>query len=181
MDNPKTTSEQARAEDSAFVSQCNLLNLQKSLPLKWPTPADIPFSPKKSYRSAYVYPWQADLADPAQVLRWKDLSDFDLMLRLVDFSGLWPVLAHLLGWKSGRGWEPFDPVSFFLWVVWQIANQWERSQTLKNLADERCADYAAGFGFRKGVYPTQGGMRYFQALRPLEARDHPGAHLRRQP
>lgn len=161
MGDTRTVPEQARAEDGLFVSQCNLLSLQKSLPLKWPTPPDIPSSPKKSYRSAYAYPWQAELADPAQVLTWKELYDFDLLLRLVDFSGLRPVLAYLLGWKSGRGWEPYDPVSFFLLVAWQIANKWTRSQTLKNLADDRYADYAAWFGFRKGVYPTEGGVRYF--------------------
>jgi hypothetical protein len=155
------TSEQTRAEDRQFISQCNLLSLQKSLPLKWPTPAEIPSSPKKSYRSAYVYPWQTELEDPAQVLAWKNLSNFDLLLHLVDFSGLRPVLAHLLGWRSGRGWEPFDPVSFFLLVAWQISHQWTRSQTLKNMRDGRYADYVAWFGFQKGVYPTEGGVRYF--------------------
>jgi hypothetical protein len=157
----KTAAEQTRAEDDLLVSQCNLVSLQKSWPLRWPTPAEIPCSPKKRYRSAYVYAWQTELADPVQLLTWKNLSNFDLLLRLVDFNGLRPVLAHLLGWKSGRGWEPFDPVSFFLLAIWQISNRWERSQTLKNLADERYADYADYFGFRKGVYPTEGGMRYF--------------------
>lgn len=157
------TAEQTRAEDSQFIGQCSLpsLHAQCRLPLKWPAPPEIASSPKKSYRSAYVYPWQAELADPAQVLTWKDLSNFDLLLRLVDFSGLRPVLAHLLGWRSGRGWEPFDPVSFFLLTVWQITNQWTRNQTLKNMLDSRYADYVAWFGFQKGVYPTEGGVRYF--------------------
>jgi hypothetical protein len=159
----KTSSEKTRAENSEFVSQCNLpsLRAQQLLPLKWPTPAEIPISPKKRYRSAYVYHWQVELADPAHVLTWKNLSNFDLLLRLVDFSGLRPVLAHLLGWQSGRGWEPFDPVSFFLLVTWQITNKWTRSQTLKNMRDSRYADYVAWFGFRNGVYPTEGGVRYF--------------------
>jgi hypothetical protein len=161
MDDTKGTSEQTRAEEALFVSQCGLLSLWKQLPLHWPTPAGLPASPKKRYRSEYVYPWQAAVADPDQVLAWKSLSDFDLALRLVDFRGLRPVLAQLLGWKSGRGWEPFDPVSFFLLTAWQIANCWERNQCLKNLADERYADYALWFGFHKGVYPTEGGVRYF--------------------
>ena len=161
MGGAKLSPEQTRAQDAHFVSQCSLLGLQQSLPLKWPIPAEIPASPKKRYRSAYVYPWLPALADPQQVQAWKELSDFDLLLRLVDFSGLRPVLAYLLGWKSGRGWEPFDPVSFFLLVVWQIANRWSRSQMLKNLADERYADYAAYFGFHQGNYPTEGGVRYF--------------------
>ena len=161
MDGSRLSPEQTRAQEADFVSQCSLLSLQKSLPLAWPTPPGMPASPKKPYRSDYVYPWRTPVADPNQVLAWKSLSDFDLLLHLVDFSGLRPVLAQLLGWKSGRGWEPFDPVSFFLLVAWQIAHHWERSQTLKNLADERYADYAGWFGFRQGVYPTEGGVRYF--------------------
>ena len=148
----KSASEKTRAENGPFVSQCNLLSIQGMLPLKWPTPPETPSSPKKSYRSGYVYPWQTEIEDPAQVLAWKDLSNFDLLLHLVDFSGLRPVLAQLLGWRSGRGWEPFDPVSFFLLVAWQISNQWTRSQTLKNMCEGRYADYVAWFGFCKGVY-----------------------------
>jgi len=95
------------------------------------------------------------------VQAWLDLSDFDLALRLVDFSGLRPVLAQCLGWKSGRGWEPFDPVSFFLLYQWQTSNRWTRQEMLNHLAEERYGDYAAWFGFRNGVYPTEGGLRYF--------------------
>ena len=161
MGGAKQTPEQTRAEDGLFVNQCGLLSLQQSLPLKWTTPPEMPASPKKSYRSCYRYLWQAEMADAEELLAWKELADFDLLLRLVDFSGLRPVLAHLLGWKSGRGWEPFDPLSFFLLITWQIFNRWTRSQTLKNLANERYADYACWFGFQSGVYPTEGGVRYF--------------------
>jgi hypothetical protein len=93
----KGTPEQTRAEETLFVNQCGLLSLWKALPLSWLTPPGMPPSPKKHYRSEYVYPWQTALADPNQVLAWKGLSDFDLTLRLVDFSGLRPVLAQLLG------------------------------------------------------------------------------------
>jgi hypothetical protein len=161
MADAKLTPAQTRSAQAAFVSQCSLSSLQPSLPLGWPTSPEIPPSPKKSYRSSYVYPFQAEVVDQAQVLAWKDLSDFDLLLCLVDFSNLRPVLAHLLGWKSGRGWQPFDPVSLFLLVIWQIANRWKRSQTLRNLADPRYADYVRWFGFQNGVYPSEGGLRYF--------------------
>ncbi len=70
-------------------------------------------------------------------------------------------MAYLLGWQSGRGWEPFDPVSFFLLVAWQIANHWKRSQALAHLAEVRYADYARWFGFHSGVYPSEGGVRHF--------------------
>jgi len=161
MNRANGTPQQTRAQDSVFVQQCSLMQLSKQLPLSWPTPAGVPTSPKKHYRSEYVYPWQAALADPTQVRAWLELGDFDLALHLVDFSGLRPVLAQRLGWKSGRGWEPFDPVSFFLLYQWQTSNRWTRQEMLNHLAEERYADYAAWFGFRNGVYPTEGGLRYF--------------------
>jgi len=161
MADTNLTPQQTRAAEAAFVSQCSLASLQPRMPLAWPVPPEIPPAPKKSYRSSYTYPFRAEVADLAQVLAWKDLSDFDLLLRLMDFSGLRPVLAHLLGWQSGRGWRPFDPVSLFLLVAWQIVNRWKRSQALRNLVDPRYADCARCFGFHNGVYPTEGGLRHF--------------------
>jgi hypothetical protein len=149
---------EARAQDSAFVDQCSLWGLQGRLPLRWPTPSHVPPSPKRRYRSHYVYRGGEDLLD---LVAWAHLSDFDLVLRLVDFSGLRPVLAQRLGWTSPRGWCPFDPVSLFLLQGWQIVNGWNRTQTLNHLADPRYADYAQRFGFEEGVYPTEGGLRYF--------------------
>jgi len=105
-----------------------------------------------------VYPGCNDLDDPES---WEELSDFDLVLRLVDFSTLRPVLAWLLGWTSARGKVPFDPVSFFLLVSWQLVNSWKRSTVLTNLKSSRYADYAQCFGFHDGDFPTEGGVRYF--------------------
>jgi hypothetical protein len=149
---------QARAQDPNFVHQCSLAGLQERLPLPWPTPPGTPPSPKHDYRSHYVYLGWQDLQEPAT---WEHLSDFDLALRLVDFTGLRPVLAQLLGWTSARGWRPFDPVSLFLLQGWQITNDWSRTQTLQNLHAPRYADYAQRFGFQNGIFPTEGGMRYF--------------------
>jgi hypothetical protein len=92
---------------------------------------------------------------------WQHLSDFDLLLRLVDFSPLRPVLAQRLGWTSAKGWPPFDPVSIFLLVGWQLIEGWNRSQLLTNLQDPRYADYAERFGFQHGVFPTEGGLRHW--------------------
>ena len=101
------------------------------------------------------------LARPGRAAGGPHLSEFDLLLRLVDFAPLRPVLAHLLGWTSGRGWIPFDPLSLFLLSGWQLVNGWTRGATLTHLADPRYRDYAQAFGFRDGVYPTEGGLRYF--------------------
>jgi hypothetical protein len=146
-----------RAQDALFVSQCSLQGLTDKLPLRWPTPPDTPPSPKHAYRSHYVYRGWHDLRKPAT---WEHLSDFDLLLRLIDFSGLRPVLAQRLGWTRARGYTPFDPVSLFLLYGWQITNCWNRTQTLHNLHDPRYADYAQRFGFAKGIVPTEGGLRY---------------------
>jgi hypothetical protein len=91
---------ETRAQDATFVAQCSLAGLRDHLPLIWYVPPGTPPCPKKDYRSHYVYRGWEDLQDPAT---WEHLSDFDLLLRLVDFAPLRPVLAHLLGWASARG------------------------------------------------------------------------------
>jgi len=149
---------ETRVQAPDFVRQCSLTGLASRLPLRWPTPPGTPPSPKRRYRSHYVYLGWEDLRDPNT---WEHLSDFDLLLRLVEFDGLRPVLAQRLGWTSGRGWCPFDPVSMFLLQGWQITNVWNRAKTLDHLHDPRYADYAQRFGFEEGVFPTEGGMRYF--------------------
>ena len=160
------TSVQTRAQDADLVNLCRLAHpaagsgeaRHNRLPLPWPTPPQTPPSPKKQYRSHYRYRGYEKLTDPAV---WEYLSPFEIALQLIDFSGLRPVLAQQLGWQTGRGQIPFDPVSMFLLYGWQITNKWNRAQTLKNLRDPRYADLAAIFGFENGVYPTEGGMRYF--------------------
>jgi hypothetical protein len=148
----------ARAENHDFVQACNFSKLLDQLPLCWPALPDVPPSPKRQYRSHYVFLGCDDLRDQQS---WEYLSPFDLVLRLVDFAPLRPVLAQRLGWTSCRGHIPFDPVSVFLLHGWQITNGWNRTETLRNLADPRYDDYRQRFGFEKGVYPTEGGMRYY--------------------
>jgi hypothetical protein len=128
------------------------------LPLLWPIPDDVPPSLKKSYRSHYVYRGWEDLDDPAN---WEHLSDFDLLLRLIDFSPLRDVLAQRLGWTSARGHVPFDPVSIFLLIGWRIVNGWSRTQLLKNLRNPLYVSYAERFGFQDSVFPTEGGLRHW--------------------
>jgi len=158
MLDPRLTAAQARAEDTLFVSQCSFDALRDRLPFLWPVTDDVPPSPKKSYRSHYVHRGWEDPEDPAN---WEHLSDFDLLLRLVDFSPLRDVLAQRLGWTSARGQVPFDPVSIFLLIGWRIVNRWSRTKLLKNLHDPRYADYALLFGFEDGDFPTEGGLRYW--------------------
>jgi hypothetical protein len=160
------TPSQTRAQDADLVSQCRLAHpatgsgqaLKSRLPLPWPTPPETPPSPKTQYRSHYQYRGYQKLTDPAV---WAYLSPFEIALHLIDFNGLRPVLAQQLGWQTARGQIPFDPVSMFLLHGWQVTNQWNRAQTLRNLRDPRYADLVAIFGFENDVYPTEGGVRYF--------------------
>jgi len=147
-----------RAQTPDFIQSCNFSKLRDRLPFPWPVPPGVPPSPKRTYRSHYVYLGCDDLLDRQA---WQHLSPFDVVLRLIDFSGLRPVLAQRLGWTCARGHTPFDPVSIFLLHGWQITNGWNRADTLKNLADPRYDDYRECFGFETGVYPTEGGLRYF--------------------
>jgi hypothetical protein len=155
---PDLSASQTRAQEKAFVQQCSFAGLRPQLPLRWPVPPGLPDSPKKRYRSSYRYLGWDDLDDPAN---WEHQSTFDLALRLVDFRPLRPLLAWLLGWTSARGKVPFDPLSFFLLVSWQIVHGWSRAKALRNIQKPRYADYAAAFGFLDGDFPTEGGVRYF--------------------
>lgn len=144
--------EETRAQDEVFVQQCSLSALLERLPLRWPTPSNTPSSPKKSYRSCYQYFGWSELENPAC---WVDCDDFDLLLRLVDFSGLRDVLAEQLGWTSAKGKVPFDPVAMFLLTSWQVVNNWSRAATLRNLRKSRYADDARLFGFEQVFFPAK--------------------------
>ena len=152
------TAAEQRAQDAEFIATCAWPTWRARLPLRWPTPVGTRPSPKNAYRSQYVYLGCDDLEQPAN---WEHLSEFDLLLCCIDFDGLRPVLAELLGWTSARGYTPFDPVSIFLLLGWQLTNRWTRAQTLRNLAEARYADYARRFGFQNGGFPTEGGLRHY--------------------
>jgi len=165
------TPTQARTKDTRFLQAFSLHALRSKLPLRIPADPRIPPSPKNEerYRSHYVYDKEAALKDLEEMDK---MNDFDLLLRLVDFSSFRDTLAYLLGWTSGKGYPPFDPVSLLLLHFWQIFNGWNRAQTLRNLQDSRYADYARLFGFDDN-FPTEGGLRHFLTSlgRPLPSRD----------
>lgn len=154
------TASQQRKQSPDFIARCAITTLADQLPLRWPTPPQVPASPKPRYRSRYQPPELSRLGEMDQAA-WQKISPFDLLLLLIDFSGLRPILASKLYRASARGREPFDPISFFLLFGWQLVNRWKRLEVLRQLANPRNADYATAFGFHSGVYPSESGYRYF--------------------
>jgi hypothetical protein len=157
---PTLGAAEQRRRNPDFLARGAITSLANRLPLPWPTPPESRPSPKPRYRSAYLSP------DPRSLLgldeaAWAALDNFDLVLRLVDFSGLRPVLAAKLYRASALGRVPYDPISFFLLFGWQLSNRWNRVETLRHLAEARHSDYVTAFGFRKGLYPSESGYRYF--------------------
>lgn len=153
------TASQQCSGDPPFVASLSLPSLLDKLPLSLPVPADTPTSLKRHYRSRYVYLGYQDLLDPAA---WSAPSPFDIALRLIDFSSIEGILAHMVYRPSPRGHKPFHPVSMFLLHSWRIDSKWNRAEVLRNLGKDCYDDYRQRFGFAKGVYPTEGGLRYFE-------------------
>lgn len=159
------TPTQQRCQDPALVASLSFPSLSGKLPLSLPVPADIPPSPKPRYRSQYVYLGYEDIVTPKGNLTvWPTLSLFDLALRLIDFSSLEAPLAQIVYSASAKGHPPFHPVSMFLLHSWRILNKWHRTEALRNIAAERYDDYRQRFGFIRGTYPTEGGLRYFETM-----------------
>lgn len=158
MDADKRTPEQTRTQDGSWVARLDFKALQERLPLLWPAPADTPACPKKRFRSHYAYPGWDSLRDPAV---WETISFFELLLGLIDFNPLRAVLAQLLGWHNDRGWIAFDPVSIFLLKLWQLSNNWSRSQVVVALKMPKYAELVQQLGFTHHL-PTEGGLRYIE-------------------
>ena len=91
MNRKRSSPRQTRSQDADLVECVHFVNLQGRLPLTWPTPPNTPPSPKRLYRSHYRYPGYEKLNDSDA---WNYLSLFEVLLSLIDFSGLRPVLAQ---------------------------------------------------------------------------------------
>jgi hypothetical protein len=155
------TPTQQRCANPTFVANLSFLSISPKLPLSLPVGDHVPPSVKRHYRCHYVY---LGCKDPFDVILSPTLSLFDLALRLIDFSSLEALLASIVYSQSPRGHVPFHPVSMFLLYSWRIINKWNRGESLRYLADARYDDYRQRFGFAKGDYPTEGGLRHFETM-----------------
>ena len=120
-------------------------------------PAPLPVWQPRYCRSHYVWlpPEEALGQTPAA---WQGLDDFDLILRLYDFSAWRPILGQRFASQCGP--PPFDPVS--LGLAWLLARWrgWSWPQLVTELrSPERGSGYVRRLGFRPDDLPSVSGFR----------------------
>ena len=152
------TAVEKRAEQPLLPAWWSLDALRPHVPLAFPTTPDQPPSPKSRYRSHYRPPDPVALLSEPDTLH--ELTDFELTLRLIDFSPLEPVLAQTYV-PSHKGQLPFHPVSMLLSVCLrrELHLGWRGTATL--LAGEHGSGWRALLGFETGATPSASGLRYF--------------------
>jgi len=114
------------------------------LPLRLVVPGDVPPWCPRRCRSHYRWlPATEDLEDPAA---WEGLDDFDLLLRLFDFSAWRAILGQRF--RSALGPPPFDPLSIGLGCLLALWKGWtwqDLGQALRSV--ERGWGYCRRLGF----------------------------------
>jgi len=138
-----------------FVSTFAWSAIRPLLPLRLVVPADVP--PWAGRRCRSEYRWLA----PAEALTVQDLQgldDFDLVLRLFDFSAWRPILAQRF--RSHIGPPPFDPVSIGLAALLARWRQWGWPTLLTELhSTTRGGGYCRRLGFAADDLPRESTFR----------------------
>jgi hypothetical protein len=117
--------------------------IQPLLPLQLPTPGDPPPWAGRWCRSYYRWQPSPDLVSSAELSR---VDEFDLILRLFDFSPWRPYFAQRF--KSQFGPPPFDPLSLGLAAFLAVYQGWDWERLAKELhSTERGQGYCGRLGF----------------------------------
>jgi hypothetical protein len=151
-----------------FVETCCWATVRPLLPLRLvvaptqpDTDAEQPPTPPawrpRYCRSYYVWlPPEATLDNALSA--WQGLDDFDLILRLFDFSAWRPILGQRFASQCGP--PPFDPVS--LGLSWLLARWrgWSWPQLVTELhSPERGQGYVRRLGFQPADLPSASTLR----------------------
>jgi hypothetical protein len=135
-----------------FVELFQWETLRLHLPLKLPTPGHPPDWKGRWCRS--YYQWVA----PTQGEALLGLDDFDLMLRLFDFSAWRPYFAQRF--HSHYGPPPFDPLSLGLGLFLAHHQTWTWTRLARELrSPARGPDYCARLGFDLSDLPVASTFR----------------------
>jgi len=125
------------------------------LPLQLPTPGAAPVWSGRACRSYYQWLAAEDLHANAEVLR---LDEFDLLLRLFDFSPWRPYFAKRF--HSQYGPPPFDPLSLGLGMFLAYHQSWDWARLLHELnSPARGEDYCRRLGFEQSDLPAPSTFR----------------------
>ena len=143
---------QRRLQVAGFVETFRWAAIQAHLPLQLPTPGEVP-------------PWRGRLCrsyyrplPPEETLDLQGLNDFDLVLRLFDFSPWRPYLAQRF--RSQLGPPPFDPVSIGLCFLLARWRGWGWSELLTELhSPERGRGDCRRLGFDPQDLPCASTLR----------------------
>jgi hypothetical protein len=129
-----------------FVALFRWEAIQPLVPLQLPTPGDPPPWAGRSCRSYYRWQPSPDLLSSAEL---DGLDEFDLTLRLFDFSPWRPYFAQRF--KSQFGPPPFDPLSLGLAAFLAVYQGWNWERLAKEL---RSTERGRGYCYRLGFDPA---------------------------
>ena len=151
----ETPAAQRRLLVSGFLSTFCWEALQPLLPLRLSIPAGVP--PWRPRRCRSCYHWLA----PDDIQCSKDLQgldDFDLVLRLFDFTAWRPILGQRFHSQCGP--PPFDPLSIGLAILLARWKGWEWSELRTELCSpERGLGYCRRLGFDRADLPSPSTFR----------------------
>jgi hypothetical protein len=128
-----------------FVQTFAWETVRPRLPLRLELPPTVPIWRARACRSHYVWLPPDDLQAPEA---WQGLDNFDLVLRLFDFSPWRPILGQRF--SSNLGPPPFDPVS--LGLAWLMA-RWRTWDWPTLLTELHSPERGRGNCLRLGLDP----------------------------
>ena len=138
-----------------FVGLFQWSAIRPLLPFPLAVPAGVPPWCPRRCRSSYLWLPPDDFQSATDL---EGLDDFDLVLRLFDFSPWRPILAQRF--HSHYGPPPFDPVSLGLLFLLARWRNWSWPQVLTELhSTERGPGYCRRLGLAQDNLPTASTLR----------------------
>jgi len=144
-----------RLQLPSFVATFGWESIRPHLPLPLPTPGAAPDWCGRVCRSYYHWLGIEDLPSSAEVL---GLDEFDLMLRLFDFSPWRPYFGQRF--RSQYGPPAFDPLSLGLSMFLAHYQSWDWVRLLQELnSSVRGQEYCCRLGFDRADLPAASTFR----------------------
>jgi hypothetical protein len=130
--------------------------IREHLPLPVASLPDVPLWPGRRCRAYYQY------IEPEATLSlqdWEGLDEFDIILRLFDFTNWRPLFAQRFS-GSHLGPPPFDPLSIGLALLLARTQDWSSEKLAQELrSPERGHGYCRRLGFNPDDVPSPSAFR----------------------